>query len=173
MPLALRPSAPKVQVSADGIAKIANIDQKFDHGVGFSNGCAELTLKKPPPLVPSCLIAIWLATGPIARICFAPSSVVTLDVGLEVLDHALLHQDQRHDEGERQQDVERAADQVGPEVPEPALARRGRAMPRISAMASAMPDRGRDEVVEGELASSARSTTSSSRPRTTASWCWW
>ena len=26
--------------------------------MGFSNGCAELTLKKPPPLLPSCLIAI-------------------------------------------------------------------------------------------------------------------
>ena len=27
--------------------------------LGFSNGCAELALKKPPPLVPSCLIASW------------------------------------------------------------------------------------------------------------------
>ena len=33
--------------------------------VGFSSGCAELTPKKPPPLVPSCLMAIWLATGPL------------------------------------------------------------------------------------------------------------
>ena len=57
--------------------KIANIDQKLDHGVGFSNGCAELALKKPPPLVPSCLIASWLATGPIAITCLAPSRVVT------------------------------------------------------------------------------------------------
>ena len=58
--------------------KIANIDRKFVHGVGFSNGCAALALKKPPPFVPSCLIADWLATGPIARTCFAPSSVVTV-----------------------------------------------------------------------------------------------
>ena len=28
-------------------------------GVGFSNGWAELMLKNPPPLVPSCLMAIW------------------------------------------------------------------------------------------------------------------
>ena len=28
-----------------------------DSPVGFSNGCAELALKKPPPLVPSCLMA--------------------------------------------------------------------------------------------------------------------
>ena len=40
--------------------------RKFDSGVGFSNGCAEFTLKKPPPLVPSCLIAICDAAGPSA-----------------------------------------------------------------------------------------------------------
>ena len=43
--------------------------------VGFSSGCAELILKKPPPLVPSCLIATWLAAGPWAMSCSAPSSV--------------------------------------------------------------------------------------------------
>jgi hypothetical protein len=32
--------------------------------VGFSNGCAALALKKPPPLVPSILIATCEATGP-------------------------------------------------------------------------------------------------------------
>jgi hypothetical protein len=32
-------------------------------------------LKKPPPFVPSCLIAIWLATGPRAMTCVPPSSV--------------------------------------------------------------------------------------------------
>ena len=31
---------------------------------GFSNGCAEFALTIPPPLVPSSLIASWLATGP-------------------------------------------------------------------------------------------------------------
>ena len=43
--------------------------RKFESGVGFSNGCAELTLKKPPPLVPSCLMAICEAAGPTARTC--------------------------------------------------------------------------------------------------------
>ena len=33
--------------------------------VGFSNGCDELALKNPPPLVPSILIASCEATGPI------------------------------------------------------------------------------------------------------------
>ena len=31
---------------------------------GFSNGTAEFESKKPPPFVPSCLIAIWEAAGP-------------------------------------------------------------------------------------------------------------
>ncbi len=41
--------------------------RKFESGVGFSNGCAEFTLKNPPPLVPSCLIAICDAAGPQRR----------------------------------------------------------------------------------------------------------
>ncbi len=46
------------------MAKIDSISTKLLSGVGFSNGCAELALKKPPPLVPSILIASWEATGP-------------------------------------------------------------------------------------------------------------
>ena len=37
---------------------------KFENGVGFSYGCALLALKKPPPLVPSILMASCEATGP-------------------------------------------------------------------------------------------------------------
>src|SRR5262245_43935966 len=69
---------PNVHVSAEEMMRIEYTSRKFVHGVGFSNGCAELTLKKPPPLVPSCLMAIWLAAGPIASVCFAPSSVVAV-----------------------------------------------------------------------------------------------
>ena len=58
------------------IEKIEIICTKFDSAVGFSNGCAALALKKPPPLVPSILIATWDATGPTAMVCLAPSSVV-------------------------------------------------------------------------------------------------
>ncbi len=43
---------------------IATISRKLESGVGFSKGCAELALKKPPPLVPSCLMAICEAAGP-------------------------------------------------------------------------------------------------------------
>ncbi len=42
---------------------------KFESGVAFSKGCAELTLKKPPPFVPSCLIMICEAAGPTAMTC--------------------------------------------------------------------------------------------------------
>lgn len=31
---------------------------QFENGVGFSKGWALLTLKKPPPFAPNCLIAI-------------------------------------------------------------------------------------------------------------------
>ncbi len=60
---------PKEKHSAAGIRKIASICTKLVSAVGFSNGCAELALKKPPPLVPSILIASCEATGPIARDC--------------------------------------------------------------------------------------------------------
>jgi len=46
--------------------------------VGFSNGWAEFTPKKPPPLVPSCLMAICAAAGPRAMTCSCPSSPVTV-----------------------------------------------------------------------------------------------
>ena len=47
----------------------SSISKKLVNPVGFSNGWAELTLKKPPPLVPSFLIASCEATGPIAIFC--------------------------------------------------------------------------------------------------------
>jgi hypothetical protein len=46
--------------------KISSISMKPVSGVGFSKGCAELTLKKPPPSPLSSLIASWEATGPSA-----------------------------------------------------------------------------------------------------------
>ena len=54
-----------------GSAGSTSISRKFESGVGFSKGWAELALKKPPPLVPSCLIAICEAAGPCASICSA------------------------------------------------------------------------------------------------------
>ena len=56
---------------------IATISNAFDQKVGFSSGWVELGPKKPPPLVPSCLIATKAAAGPRAMVCATPSSVVT------------------------------------------------------------------------------------------------
>ena len=121
--------------------------RKFESGVAFSKGWAEFTLKNPPPLVPSCLMAIWDAAGPTARTCSLrvafvilgwpfssrtglPSlsvsgtsywvgwTTVDLRVLAERLDHALGDEDEREHERERQQDVERRPGQVDPEVPD-------------------------------------------------------
>ena len=59
---------PNVAVSAAGMSRMNSTSTKFANVVGFSNGIALFTLKKPPPLVPSCLIAICEAAGPSARV---------------------------------------------------------------------------------------------------------
>src|SRR4030095_7099162 len=58
-----------------------NISQKFDNGVGFSNGCELFALKKPPPLVPNSLMISCDATGPCAITCVVPSTVITRSYG--------------------------------------------------------------------------------------------
>ena len=95
---------------------------KFESWVPFSNGIAELTLKKPPPLVPSCLIAIWEATGPSGQGLVGALERGGGDRVAEGLQHALGDQDQADDDRQRQQDVVEAANQVLPEVPEPVAA---------------------------------------------------
>ena len=65
---------------------MASTSRKLDSGVGFSNGCAELTLKKPPPLVPSCLIAICEAAGPTAMTLLLLRRLLGHRVALVVLD---------------------------------------------------------------------------------------
>ena len=54
-------------------------------GVGFSNGCALLALKKPPPLVPNILIASCEATGPCAMVCVVTVVRHGLAVGIDEL----------------------------------------------------------------------------------------
>ena len=63
-------------MSADGMAKIKTSWKKFEKGVGFSNGCALLAPKNPPPLVPNSLITSWDATGPCAITCCVTVCVV-------------------------------------------------------------------------------------------------
>ena len=52
------------------MSRMESISRKLERGVGFSNGWAELALKKPPPLVPNCLMAICEAAGPTASTCW-------------------------------------------------------------------------------------------------------
>ena len=52
--------------------RIESSSRKLPNGLPPSNGCAEFTLKNPPPFVPSCLIAICEATGPRAIVCSNP-----------------------------------------------------------------------------------------------------
>ncbi len=47
---------------------MASICNRLLAAEGFSNGWAELALKKPPPLVPSILMANCEATGPMASV---------------------------------------------------------------------------------------------------------
>ena len=63
---------PNVAVSAAGMSRMKSTSTKFANVVGFSNGIALFTLKKPPPFVPSCLIAICEAAGPSASVWSAP-----------------------------------------------------------------------------------------------------
>ena len=66
---------PYIAVRPAGMMRIERISTKFDNHDGFSNGIDELTLKNPPPLVPSSLIASCDATGPSASVCESPLSV--------------------------------------------------------------------------------------------------
>ena len=61
---------PNVKHNPAGINNKAVHSIIFVSELGFSNGCAEFTPKNPPPFVPNCLIAIWLAPGPIGTNCF-------------------------------------------------------------------------------------------------------
>jgi hypothetical protein len=67
---------PKVRGSEKEIHRSRKISIQFVHVVGFSNGCAELALKKPPPFVPSSLMTSCDATGPPGRVCWPPAMVV-------------------------------------------------------------------------------------------------
>ena len=90
------------------MTRIAHVSTKLLNGVEFSNGCAELTLKNPPPLVPSCLIATWLATGPPGISCSGAASTVRAAVKpSKFWITPWLTRTMRDDERQRQQDPHR------------------------------------------------------------------
>ena len=111
------------------MTRIAQISMKLVKPFGFSNGWAELALKKPPPFVPSCLMAIWLATGPpgIDWLASRPSASTVRRVVWPVkfwMTPPPTSSD-GDDERQRQQDAQRRAHEVDPEVAERAPAARG------------------------------------------------
>ena len=75
---------PYTDVSAAGIARISSISMKLESQVGFSNGYAELTLKKPPPLVPSSLMTSCEATGPALSDWMTPCETSTRPTTTEI-----------------------------------------------------------------------------------------
>ena len=84
---------PKIKRSAIGTSRMERISSRFEKLVGFSKGCAEFALKKPPPFEPSCLIATWDAAGPRGIICLAPQGYRPLHKPRR-LDHALGYEDE-------------------------------------------------------------------------------
>ena len=68
---------PYIHGREKGIASTSRISNRFVHAFGFSNGCAEFALKKPPPFVPSSLMTSWEATGPPWIVWLPPTSIVT------------------------------------------------------------------------------------------------
>jgi len=132
-------------VSAAPSAKIEIICTKLDNAVGFSNGCAALALKKPPPLVPSILIESGRPPGRRRWFCLAPSSVVASNIGAERLRNALPDQEQRVDDADRHQDI--SVQRVTSTQKLPMVRIDDREKPRISATASAMAGCRRQEIL--------------------------
>src|ERR1017187_9315121 len=73
--LTILPNARGVE---NGISSSRKISNQLVNGFGLSNGCAELALKKPPPLLPMSLMTSCEATGPPTIVWCAPDSVVTV-----------------------------------------------------------------------------------------------
>ena len=98
------------------------MESRLVNPVGFSKGWAELELKNPPPLVPSCLIASMKPTGPSAMVWLTPlSEVVDVDRSVQGVDRTLADEDQAGDGGDGKQDIEKAADDDRPRSCRPSV----------------------------------------------------
>jgi hypothetical protein len=128
---------PNVYVSANGITSRAKIWNHVVNPLGASNGCAELALSGPPPLVPSSLIASWLANGPPGRCCATPCTVCAVVSPWKFWITPWLTNTiaTTNDSGRRM----RTTDRVRSTQKLPMVALRRRISPRISAIATASP----------------------------------
>ena len=121
-----RPCGRRRRRAPTGITRIARPGRSSRAPSGSRRDGRSSTLKKPPPLVPSCLIATWLATGPSAMVCSAPSSVVASTEACRSAACPSATSRTRDDDRQRQQDVERRAGHIDPEVADGPAPWRGR-----------------------------------------------
>ena len=164
--------------------------------MGFSNGCALLALKKPPPLVPNSLMISCEATGPCAMVCSVTVSITGLPsgiddrfavsaelrhllrldqldgvVGLQVLHHALRNQHQRADNAERQQHPQVARTMSTQKLPMVSICAARDAANEGDGQRDA--DRRRHEVVIREAGHLREVAHRGFAASSSASWCWW
>ena len=91
---------------------------RFVKPVGFSNGCAEFALYEPAAVRPELLDRLLARDRrPVDRLRRALDGR-RLGGPAEVLDDALADEDERDDDGERQEHAGRRPRQVDPEVPD-------------------------------------------------------
>jgi len=115
-------------VSPNGISRQMKISREFVNPLGFSNGCAALALKNPPPLVPRSLMASIEATGPCATVWRPLVSVCTTEYPLKFWIAPLATSTSATTALMRQQDVKNPAHHVDPEA-----SKRGHGSPRHGA----------------------------------------
>ena len=121
---------PNMTIEAIGMMMIETTSRRLLHGLGFSNGWAEFGPKKPPPLVPSCLIATRAATGPTAiDLCSPRSSVVAWTACSKVIGTPVATSSERQHGRQGKQHQRDAPDQVEVEIAQVRSPRR----PRITA----------------------------------------
>ena len=161
---------PNVYVSAAPMRKIENSSKRLLSGVGFSFGEAEFAFTKPPPFVPIFLIHSCEAIGPLRDRLLEAFDRDHVGIRVEVLRHALPHEQQRAHDGDRKKDVEQNPGHVDPEIAQRLDGRARDAAEERDRKRDT--ERGRDPIMPREPRSSATGSSSCSRPNRTASSYW-
>ena len=161
---------PNTLVSAAPSAKIEIICTKFDSAVGFSNGMRGVGVEEAAAIGAEHLDRDLRGDRADRDGLLGAFQRGGVDIGAKRLRHALPDQEQRVDDADRQQHIERAARHIDPEIADGA--HRGRARSRGSAPPRA---RCRSPPTGSSGASgpaSAPDRTACFRRRSSASWCW-
>ena len=88
----------------------------FDQTLGFSNGCAELALKKPPPLSPISLIGFLAGDRTQRHDLLCAFERRRFDRSAQRLRYAERHEEERNDDRQRHEHIERRARHIDPEI---------------------------------------------------------